>query len=212
MGRVSMKILILFLILINSVFAQGIYFNNESGLSAGANYGRYSSQDQIGFNAALTYKGRIDLSFSHSKLLTSYFNNQNEYFIRTYLLSKEKFFISTGIGYIFQRAETELWNGYSLIAKDKGLAMEGGLHLNSKIDESKEIVFSVFYRYYNPIEELQTPETNYKKLKNITTLIFDLGYILKFNRLGLEIGPRAFFDLNGAEPYYVLNIKFMLMY
>jgi hypothetical protein len=192
-----------------------MYLSRENGLSLGFMYGKNKDGSKLSFAGSYSLLGFIDLSYTRSTFLdkenTS--NFQNEYFIRAYFL-KEKIpvFLSGSIGYIYQKAETELWNNFPLTVTQEGLAYEMGLHLSAVMKDkiNPKLIVSIIYRYFNPEETIRVPTATITDKKIIRSLMFEAAIIYYFSQIGIVIGPRFVVDNNFENHFYGFNLTFML--
>jgi hypothetical protein len=209
-----MKILFLSLIFFNSLFSQGMYLSKENGFSLGFIYGGNKDGSKLGFTASYSLLGFIDLSYARSTFLddenTS--NFQNEYFLRAYIL-KEKIpiFLSGSFGYIYQKAESELWNNFPITVTQKGLAYEMGLHFSAtkKDQNNPKVIASIIYRYFNSDQEIRVPTATIVDPKINRSLVFEAAIIHYFSQLGIIIGPRFVAENNFEYSLYGLNLTLM---
>ncbi len=190
-----------------------MYLSRENGISLGFMYGVNNDVNKLSFTASYSLLGFVDLSYARSTLLNeeNTDNFQNEYFIRAYIL-KEKLpiFLSGSFGYIYQKAETELWNNFPLTATLKGLAYEMGLHFSTTKDQKiPKIVASIFYRYFNSDEEIRVPTATKTDTKIFRSFLFEAAIIYHFSQIGIIIGPRFVLENNFEYALYGFNLTFM---
>lgn len=196
LGGQIMKVAFLTICFIGSAFSQGTYVSNENAASAGLSFGRYNTDAKYGFGCAYSLKGFLDLSFTRSSILTEEHmtNFQNEYFLRLYAPKENRFFFSVGVGYLYQRLITDLWNGFPFVVISDGVAFEGGFHLITEDSKTRRVIASVSYMYFEPNEELQTPTTLAADTKLARSLSLDVAVVYYLNQIGLIIGPRIALD------------------
>lgn len=209
-----MKTIILCFIYTISIFSQGIYLSKENALSLGFVYGGNKDGSKISFAASYSLLGFINLSYARSTFLDEEDTNnfQNEYFLRAYIL-KEKLpiFLSGSIGYVYQEAESELWNNFPITVTQKGLAYEMGLHFSAtKKDQiTPRVIASIIYRYFDSDQETRVPTATVVNPKIIRSLVFEAAMIYYFSQIGIIIGPRFVVENNFEYNLYGLNLTFM---
>lgn len=216
MGISCMRTLIIFLFFICYAFPQGMYLPNVNSISLNFLYGQYGYKDdrKISFTATYTVLGVVDLNYSRSTVLTEndISNFQNEYYVRGYLFKENIFFISGTVGYQYQESEDELWNNFPINYKSEGFFLEGGIHLATTHKENNKIVISVFYKHYNPIEEIRTSTTLIRNPISSRTFTFDLAVIHYFGQVGIEIGPKLVLEKDFNYPFIGLDLSLMAMH
>jgi hypothetical protein len=191
-----------------------MYLSRENGLSLSFMYGGNKYASKLSFAASYSLLGFVDLSYARSTFLDEENTNnfKNEYFLRAYIL-KEKlpFFFSGSFGYVYQKAETELWNNFPLTVTQEGLAYEMGLHLSAAIKDeiNPKLVVSIIYRYFNPEETIRVPTATITDKKIIRSLMFEAAIIYYFSQIGIVIGPRFVVDNNFENHFYGFNLTFM---
>ena len=209
-----MKTIFLSLIYVTSIFSQGMYLSKENALSLGVMYGRYDDDNKLSLAASYSLSGSIDFNYIRSSIVNdeSISNYQNEYFIRAYILKeKSPVFLSGAFGYIYQKAETELWNNYPLTDIQKGFTYQMGLHFSAiKNMESPKIVASIIYKHFNSEEEIRTLAGTMSDEEIIRSIMFEAALIYYFSQVGIVIAPRMVMDNNLDDHFYGLNLTFML--
>lgn len=206
------NIILLFFIISVSIFPQGNYLLRENSISVGSNYSRNPNGDKLGFNGIYTFNGIIDFSFSRSVILSEDDddNFQNEYFFKSYFFKGNLVFISAGVGYITRYVKAELWKDFPLEIESNDFAFEFGAHLSSKIKDDKSFVISFILRQFKPTEFYKTPNASWEETKLTRSIIFDLGFILNFDPVAIEIGPRVNIEIDRGDPFYGLNCNLLL--
>ena len=207
-----MKAAILAIFFINAAFSQGKYVSNENALSAGLLFGRYGTDNKYGFTGSYSVNGFLDFSFTRSSILTeeSISNFQNEYFLRVYAPKKNRFFVSAGLGYLYQQFKTDLWKDFPLVFINKGVAFEGGLHLVTEEETTRRVIMSISYMYFAPTEELRTPAFVTVDSKLTRAVVFDATVVYYFGYVGAAIGPTVALDSDFNNVFFGLHSSIML--
>ncbi len=209
-----MKTIILCFILTVSLFSQGMYLSKENGFSLGFMYGADKDIKELSFAAVYSLSGYVDFSYSRSKYLDekNTDNFQNEFFLRGYILKdKLPVFLSGAFGYIYQKAETNLWNNYPITATNKGIAYEIGLHLSDNRSQvSNKIVASFIYRYFDSKEKIQYTTASVVDNNILRSMAFEIALIYNFSFIGVVVGPRFTTYNNFDDMLYGFNLTLIL--
>ncbi len=206
-------LIVLFVILFTaSAYSQETYVSNENSVSVSSFWGRYNNDNKWGITCSYALKGFLQLSYTRSSVLMEEHvdNFQNEYFMRLYMPQQKQFFISIGCGYIYQRVATEPWNGFPVMFTSQGIGLEGGIHLASEDSKTRRIVVSLFYMYYRPHEEMQTPTIRTREINLARSFSADVAVVYYLGQAGLVIGPRIALDSDFRNVFMGLHVSFLL--
>jgi hypothetical protein len=208
----TIQTVILTILVVRSSLSQEVYLSHENAVSASIFVGRYNTDNKWGFKFSYSLKGLVQLSYTRSSVLTKerISNFQNEYFLRLYAPQEKRFFFSIGAGYLYQKVSTQLWRDYPVILTSDGLGFEGGVHFVTEDTTTRRVVVSVFYMYFKPNQELQTPEILAIDSKLARSLSVDVAVVYYLGRVGLVIGPRIALDADFKNLFFGLHSSFLI--
>ena len=208
----SMRTGLLIIFFVSSVQSQETYVSYENAISGSLFFGRYNTENRWGGGGSYSLKGFIQLSYTRSSVLTDnrISNFESEYFLRFYAPQKKRFFISAGVGYLYGKVSTELWKNYPLVVTSQGVGFEGGLHLVTEDSKTRRIVVSMSYLYFQPEQELQTPDIRAIGTEFARALSADIAVVYYLGQIGLVIGPRIALDSDFKNAFLGVHSTFLI--
>ena len=199
-------------IFMSSAPSQEPYASNANAASASFSLGRYNTDNKWGFGISYSLKGLLQLSYTRSSILTNEHidNFQNEYFLRFYAPQQKRFFVSFGVGYLYQKASRDLWKNYPLVFISNGVGFQGGLHLVTEDTKTTRVVVSVLYTYFEPDVELRTPEVRLIQSMLARSISCDVGIIYYLGQIGFVVGPSIALDSDFKNAFFGLQSSFLI--
>lgn len=208
----SIRTGLLIIFFVSSVLPQETYVSDENTVSGSLFFGRYNTENRWGGGFSYSLKGLIQLSYTRSSVLTEngVSNFENEYFLRIYAPQKKWFFTSIGVGYLYGKISTELWRNYPLVLTSQGVGFEGALHLVAEDSKTRRVVVSISYLYFEPEEELQTPEIRLIDTELARAFSADVAVVYYLDQIGLVIGPRLALDSDFKNVFFGAHFTLLI--
>jgi len=196
----------------SSALSQQTYVPNENAFSASLFIGRYNAEYKWGFQGSYALLGIVQVSYTRSSVLSDPHvkNFQEEYFLRVYGPRAKRFFISLGIGYLYQKVGPELLLGFPVVVKTHGVGFEGGLHYVAENSETRRTVVSVSYLHFKPREELLVPGRSFMSDKFARSVSVDVAVVYYLGQVGLVVGPRITLDTDFRNVFFGVQSSFLI--